>query len=592
VKALPRPLAPWAEELARFGEEARQAIGPWLPTLERLLGPHARDRPDEDGEPDGLAGLGRRGRYERLALSEWSLLDVAPEEFLRRAGAGEHLFHQIARSTRAGGQRLVVLFDAGPLQLGTPRLVHLAWLLVLLRRALRTRTRLYWGVLQMEPAQLREGDDPGALRALLAARSPHPARPAHVQAWAAQLGPAPAGEERWLVAAAPDRAHEQVLGAVTLAVAEPDHPGQDSDRLRVEVAHPGGAPGRALLRLPANEVCARLLRDPFPRARGGPLPDDERRLAAGAQFSFAANGKHIIARLAGGDLIALAVSPREHATQPLARFQVPSGQVVVAAGWRKRKMYVATVHGDVVWLHVGRDDCWQSSTREVKGGAPLPRSSPALLPGLAVDGDTFWFADVGWRLYHGFLSGGYLFTVPESVLTWAWAGRRMTTLGRVGSGPLEVFVHRRNGLDRVALAGESARASDGHLDVDSNGTARLVAVGTGGDGRWRLHQLGSLETRTITLAPGTPVYGVTRGRHGARIHGEGAPCLLVRTSDERMLELVNGVRPFAVLPFDGAVEHAALQPGGAIIAAQVEGELHLVDGASRARRVLWGRRPS
>lgn len=586
MKALPRPLSLWAEELGHLGVDAQVALGPWLPTLDRLLGPHPRDLRDQQGEPDGLSGLGRHGRYERLALSEWALLDVAPEEFLRRTGSGEHLFHQITRVGRAGGQRIVALFDAGPLQLGAPRLAHLAWLLVMARRAARTGARLGWGILQAPDAGLKGDCDPPALRALLAARSRRVASGSEQAGWIAQLGPASDGEERWLVGGETDPRFNQVLGAGTLSVAEPDEPGEDA--LRVAAVHPhlGATRIRALLRLPTTDVCARLVRDPFPVVPRPPSAVEEETLAPGAQFVFSASGTHLVARLVSGELVALAVPPRPEeaeAVRPLARFTPAAGEEVVAAGWRRGKLCVVTVGEKGVRLHIGRGSRWRTIMREVKGQVAPPRPSPAVLSGLVVDGDVFWFVDAGWRLYHGFISGGYLFSVPETVLAWAWANGCMTTVGRVGAGPLELFAHRRNGLDRTVLATGEPRASEGYLAVETGGKTRIAAV-SAGDGEWTLHATEPPAATAVRLRPRTTVFGALRL--------QGVPALLVRHGDDAVLHIVDGEqRTHALSPLLQEVEHAALQPGGSLIAAQVAGELVVFD-RERKRRLRWGRRRS
>ena len=222
MKALPRPIARWADELAALSHEAQDLLGPWLPILERVRGAIALPHAHAEGEPDGLSGLNRRGLYERLVATEWALLEAVPDEFVRRAGAGEHLFHQLARAEPAGAGRVVALFDAGPWQLGAPRLAHLAWLLVLARHARSRSVHLAWGVLQSPADGLRESTDAGDIRALMAARTHETVDAAMVAAWADRLGPAAKREERWLVTHARDERTASRLEATTLAVAEAD----------------------------------------------------------------------------------------------------------------------------------------------------------------------------------------------------------------------------------------------------------------------------------------------------------------------------------------------------------------------------------
>ena len=52
---------------------------------------------------------------------------------------------------REANRLIIVLFDAGPLQLGAARLVHLALLILLARRAQEAGAELRWGILQNAP---------------------------------------------------------------------------------------------------------------------------------------------------------------------------------------------------------------------------------------------------------------------------------------------------------------------------------------------------------------------------------------------------------------------------------------------------------
>ncbi|HSF40711.1 MAG TPA: hypothetical protein VLT87_13030, partial [Thermoanaerobaculia bacterium] len=132
---LPRPLAPWRPWLAIFPRDLALSLGPVLQRLSFAVGPLRMERASGEGDPDGFDGLAQRGPYERLLPSEWLLADEAPEEFLRRAAGGEHTFLHLARPVPGGSHLSVALFDAGPGQLGSPRIAQLAALIVLARRA-------------------------------------------------------------------------------------------------------------------------------------------------------------------------------------------------------------------------------------------------------------------------------------------------------------------------------------------------------------------------------------------------------------------------------------------------------------------------
>jgi len=192
---LPESLHPWREWLQWFAPEQLPLFADLLGRLAPTLGPLRGLQQGGVPEPDGLDDLQRRGPYERLLGSEWLLADEAPDEFLRRAAVGEHLFLAPQRRARQASRLIVVLFDAGPLQLGAARLVHIAWLILLARRAEEAGAQLLWGVLQHEP-QLHAFDSAARLKQLLAARTFSTVSDAHWQAWCSWLqgAPQPIGE--------------------------------------------------------------------------------------------------------------------------------------------------------------------------------------------------------------------------------------------------------------------------------------------------------------------------------------------------------------------------------------------------------------
>src|SRR5580704_19501113 len=147
LTALPPALARWAPMLGLFPDEVAGELGRWIPRIALAIGPMRTSRPDGSGDPDGFAGLARRGSYERLLLTEWLLADEAPDEFARRAAMGEHAFFHLARRSPARAASSVAIFDTGPDQIGAPRIAGLAALIVLAERASRAGARFAWGIL-------------------------------------------------------------------------------------------------------------------------------------------------------------------------------------------------------------------------------------------------------------------------------------------------------------------------------------------------------------------------------------------------------------------------------------------------------------
>jgi hypothetical protein len=156
-------------QLQRFSEEVALGLSPMLRQLWAALG-GSRAHHQAEGEPDGIAGISPRGSFERLLISEWLLATEIPTEFLRRAAMKELLFLDTARRRPAGTRRSILIFDAGPSQLGSPRLAHIALLLVFERRVREAGGRLQWLVAQ-EPDRLFSTVEPPLVTALLASRS-------------------------------------------------------------------------------------------------------------------------------------------------------------------------------------------------------------------------------------------------------------------------------------------------------------------------------------------------------------------------------------------------------------------------------------
>lgn len=249
---LPQPLAPWRAQLSGFDPAVASVLADLLRALHPLLGPANAQRRHGQLHDDGLDGLQRNGSYDRLLPSEWALAEVEPEEFLRRAAVGEHLFLAPRRVQPRSGSLLAAAFDSGPNQLGAPRLVHIALALLLAQRAAALGARFIWGSLQ-ERGETMELREPAHLQRLLHSRSLLPASAEDAAYWNRRLtDPAPA--ECWLIGASalPGLAHSH---AVTVQR-------RLDGQLDVQVRS-GGSPRGLLLQPPPDKAAVRLLRGEF-----------------------------------------------------------------------------------------------------------------------------------------------------------------------------------------------------------------------------------------------------------------------------------------------------------------------------------------
>jgi hypothetical protein len=368
VSSLPPPLRPWATQLALFPEDLALTLGPHVARLAAAIG-SLRPRGEADGgEPQGYDGLTRRGPFERLLLSEWLYALESPDEFVRRAAFGEQAFLKPAFKQPQGSRRTVVLLDAGPDQLGAPRIAHLALLVVLQRRAEAAGAEFAWGVLQNPPDKGTFSTlTPATVHTWLAARSVVPARGEHVARWREALAMGSRPEDGWLVGDARLERFPESAGLSRVEVAEVMSPGVR--KLSVAVRRVARAPASVELELPPPADCVRLLRDPFTSRATSPV-----RLSRDARiqtFFFSADGSRLLLVRADGGVAAQSIPHSPRATVPRPRrFHPPAGHVLVAAGWRRTGGLIALTRDDkTLWVHGAR---WHA------GRGPRPRGIPYL----------------------------------------------------------------------------------------------------------------------------------------------------------------------------------------------------------------------
>ncbi|RKH14232.1 hypothetical protein D7X74_20445 [Corallococcus sp. CA047B] len=332
MTALPPILRPWAMQLSLFPDDLALTLGPHVARLSAALGGLRPRGEAEGGEPQGYDGLTRRGPFDRLLVSEWLWALDTPDELVRRAAFGELSFLKPAFRQPQGARRTVVLLDAGPDQLGLPRIAHLALLIVLARRAEAAGAAFIWGALQSSPeSATHSGLEVPSLLKWLEARSIEPASARHLAAWREALELQQAPGDAWLVGAARLSRLAGAEGMSRVEVSEPMEPG--AHRLTVDVRPASQVARSVVLELPPPDDCIRLLRNPFERRTVAPVwTRKDRRLT---HFAFSGDGRRILMHHSDGSVAAMAVPHSPRATVPKPRrVQVPGGQHVIAVGWR------------------------------------------------------------------------------------------------------------------------------------------------------------------------------------------------------------------------------------------------------------------
>ena len=337
MTALPLALRPWAGPLSALDPSLAVALGPMLTRLSAALGPLGGETARGGDEPDGYAGISRRGPLERLLTSEWALLNEVPDEFLRRFSSGELAYFELERTAPAHERRCLLLFDSGPDQLGAPRIAHLAAWIVLARRAESAGATLQWASLTDPPSDesLRSGIGTGegdeGIRAFLDARSLKRPTPQSLYEWRkfahATLG---SSEEITVIGGPRWRELPMARGIRLLSVAE------SGEALAVEIS-PG--PKSLSLPLPAPDVQIRLLRDPFARRAGkSPGPSGAGRRSAAASMGapvWLPDGRGFCVRVHGGiACYSVPRKPGEHSGS-IRLYAEPYGKIVAVGGFRR-----------------------------------------------------------------------------------------------------------------------------------------------------------------------------------------------------------------------------------------------------------------
>lgn len=525
--ALPPALRPWRDWLAMFDPEQAAGIGAMLLPLQHALGPFRAPPRIGTDEPNGIDDLRRRGPYDRLLLSEWLLADEMPDEFLRRASGGEHLFLSPRRESRKLQRRIVAVFDCGALQLGAPRLAHLALWILLARRAADAGAVFEWGLLNA-PAQCLAQRDEQALKALLGARHFGRASETDVRGWRAIWQDDPdAYAERWLIGAHGLDAVAHDAGFGHRARIERDL----HAHLAVSLQTPSQS-RRVRVPLPGNAMSQALLRGAF-RIERVALPIDHYEAAIDPMHApvFGARGYAVGVLLAGIERAVVHRLPKN----PTRLDEKPK-----SSGWGKDKaLLCAAIHKHAVAGLIA--DASHLYPWRLDGLTPIPLKEPGA-PRLPAPGQSMpclFFAS-GSRPYHLYVIDAdgrliewraanahlkqQLTVVSESALGMARGDDiRLLYAHRAGSEIRIELRHRRDGASQV-IAAVQAPASANRVFMHGQILHRTwvgawafaeSVEDSGSAARWRICQIRADGERTvfrevIDVPLGARVIGVSR----------------------------------------------------------------------------------
>lgn len=579
--AAPAQLASWLPQLEALPADLALGLYPLIARLSSVLGPLPGSCADGLGEPEGYAGVARRGPYPRLLPTEWLLASELPDEFMRRAIHAEHLFFELARRDERGARRAIVLFDAGPSQLGAPRLVQLAVLIAFARRAQAAFAQFGWGVLQAPDAELVAELSRSSLERLLAQRSPRDPSEAHALAWQQRIGPLAREDDAWLVGGPELAALAPLRGWPRLRLEQSLQPGQRCVELELE--HPRRPPRKLLLELPPEPDCVQLLRDPYRSAQPAP-----RRQTMAFDVSrpiwFSLDGRRVFAWLPDGAAVSFPVPNSARAQPGKARvLRGRPGETLLACGSIGRRMLALSQDANGLYLH----------------GSKLSGPGERLLVTIEAGPDHARVEAETWR------AGGVVFEVDRQIYALSGTGELLVhdgqgqTLRRVRDVLLAApwalggAFHVRIRAWPEEPAGQRFAVMEAERLHLGKRWTRQLAVEVGQPGRCYLGHLGA--KKHCMLLHTAPQQVTISAFAGQAIEQLAVParcevfgvlglddkaCMLVLEPDRRRLTLVGRQHNRSFPPASSDIVQACASPGAPHIAYLTRGGELVVHGAA------------
>ena len=338
---LPASLQPWATILQAFPPEISLILGEYAREIAPFFGALNADDA-ESGEPNGYDGVARRGIYERLLLSEFALADEFPDEFVRRAAMGEHLFLNLAKQTLGSKRATIAVFDAGALQLGTARIAHLAILIVLARRAQSAGAKFLWGVFHERKQLIISDDTVASIQILLESRTASAVSQDDLTEWRERLSDVPDKSDVWLIGSeslARFAETKDFSGVFVDEVLE-----LDKSELTLKIKGASRIEKQITLQLPAANLCTRLLRNPFETAKT--FQFSEKQLGGAiTNLFFDQKGARLFAKLDSKAVLSFPIQNTVGADKIYPSVYRPNGsEKFVAAGSLRKAIAVLSIH--------------------------------------------------------------------------------------------------------------------------------------------------------------------------------------------------------------------------------------------------------
>ncbi|MCP4220632.1 MAG: hypothetical protein GY765_38750, partial [bacterium] len=357
---LPAQLAQWEEQLTIFDDKLIPELGRLLRPLDMAIGPPGTHREADEGEPDGFHGIANKGDYSRLLASEWLLADTFPDEFLRKASSGEHLFLRPSFTKPHGSALSVVLLDSGPTQLGNPRILQMALLIVMAKRAQQAGAMFAWGSLQQD--RLVESPGKKGIGSFLRARTAVSLHSLHVETWKKNLEDMEQDTDLWIIGS--PFTHTLFPNPQYICIKDVPEPGVNEVEARI---HKKSRTHLLRLPLPDAKVCKRLLTDPFKPPQ--PLKKTVSYTTTHNRplYTYYRARKQVLFAAPDHLKIFKVPSCRADIEMPAASYKAPPGHTILGVTFKKRRFVLLTSKGGTLFLY---------NTR-MRAGSKLKERNPA-----------------------------------------------------------------------------------------------------------------------------------------------------------------------------------------------------------------------
>jgi hypothetical protein len=550
---LPAPISTWSQILSLFPDDIAQTLRSLSSRLAPLLGPLPQTVKQGIEQADGFDGLSNRGHYERLLMTEWAMARCAPVEFLRRATAGEHLFLEPARKQPHEQKGIVALFDAGPHQIGKPRLLHLALLILLARRAEQAKADLFWGLFQDPGCTCHRTVTQASVTALLEGRSPSPLGEKWLTPWQEHLS----GHnllECWCVT--PSRFDGVFQQQANIRIDEPLTAKVDKLRVSVESSNRCKA---AEIELAPDNIATRLLRRPFAPPPNQKIRSNKRQ----SDIIISYNGRKL-AYCAGNTLYLHSIPGSPNAKLGRVRtLSFPPDQQLVAVNISRKRLSAITQDSGY-WYYHRFPDLPEALQQNKSQRIPLAESSIApFFFDQGTKGSRLLLLDANQRIRSMQLP-------PEKNLFQAIA-QQVFYLGDAGVGPCYA---RHAGAGEIELvwylgAEHPCKARFPSIDSRSPGffihasggwnKCRIGAVAVEQSGnRWSLH---SHQHKTeVDLQSGDQPCGVLKHSFEEDIKSDNDLWLIVHNPSEQAVYALGDRQRYPLMEHCGDIDQVSLNP--------------------------------